>query len=62
MVNPVKIRPLLKTMKVDKTLSFPINRIRTIRVTAYELSITYGFRFTTRMDKDCQVVHVTRIL
>lgn len=61
MENKVKIRPLLKMMKVGNTLSFPINRIRTIRVTAYELSTTEGMKFTTRINRECQTVGVTRI-
>lgn len=61
MEKKVKIRPILRMMEVGHSLSFPINRIRTIRVTAYELSTTEGMRFTTRINRACQTVGVTRI-
>lgn len=46
------IRPQLKSMKQNDTLTFPINRVTVVRASAYSLSVEIGVAYSVTIDKE----------
>lgn len=46
-----KIRPALMALEVDKEVSFPISRLKSVRTQASELGAIYGRQFKTKTDR-----------
>lgn len=56
--NPSKIRPVLKEMAIGEKKSFPIERLKSVRTQASELSAIMDRRFTTRTDRVARVIEI----
>lgn len=57
----IKIRPAIEALGVNQKVEFPIEKLRVVRVTASDLGLMFGRRYTTLTDRDERVVIVTRI-
>jgi hypothetical protein len=55
-----KIRPTLLNMGIGETLSFPIEKLKTVRVQASELGAMFDMLFKTRTDRDLRIIEITR--
>jgi len=58
--NTQKIRPTLLHMDVGDTLSFPIERLKSVRVQASELGAMFDMLFSTRTDRAERLIYITR--
>lgn len=59
--NIQKIRPALIAMEVGNTISFPIERLKSVRTQASELGAIYERQFKTRTDRIARIIEVTRV-
>jgi hypothetical protein len=57
----IKIRPAIEALEVNQKVEFPIDNLRTVRVTASDLGLIHGRRYSTMTDRDERVVIVTRV-
>lgn len=55
-----RIRPNLLNMEVGDFISFPIHRLKSVRVQASELGAILDRTYTTRMDKESRLILVLR--
>ncbi len=55
------IAPVLKSIELFKTVSFPIARLSSVRTTAQIIQNEHGMRFVTRKNKETKVIEITRI-
>ncbi len=58
--NCTKIRPALMGMAVGETLSFPIDKLKSVRTQASELGAMFERRFTTKTDRSTRLITITR--
>lgn len=56
-----KIRPAIEALEVNQKIDFPIEKLRVVRVTASDLGLMLGRRYSTLTDRDERTVIVTRI-
>ena len=56
----VSIRPILMDMSVGATVSFPVERLRSVRATASELGFILGRKYTTHTDRVSREIQVLR--
>lgn len=61
MENSPKIRPTLMGMSVGESLSFPIDKLKSVRTQASELGAMFERRFTTKTDRIARLITITRI-
>lgn len=59
--SDTKIRPTLLNMAVGDTISFPIERLKSVRVQASELGAMFDLYFKTRSDRKLRIIEITRI-
>lgn len=59
--NTVKIRPTLLNMGIGETISFPIEKLKSVRVQASELGAMFDMLFKTRTDRELRIIEITRI-
>ena len=57
--NCTKIRPALMGMAVGETLSFPIDKLKSVRTQASELGAMFERRFT-KTDRATRLITITR--
>ncbi len=58
--NTVKIRPTLLNMGIGETISFPIEKLKSVRVQASELGAMFDMLFKTRTDRELRIIEITR--
>lgn len=58
--NTVKIRPALLNMGIGQTLTFPIEKLKSVRVQASELGAMFDMLFKTRTDRTLRIIEITR--
>ncbi len=58
--NTVKIRPALLNMGIGQTLTFPIEKLKSVRVQASELGAMFDMLFKTRTDRALRIIEITR--
>ena len=56
----VKIRPAIEALEVDEEITFPLEKLRNVRVTASDLGLILGRVYTTNANRDERVVTVKR--
>jgi hypothetical protein len=56
----IKIRPTIEALGVNQKVEFPIEKLRVVRVTASDLGLMFGRRYSTLTDRDERTVTVTR--
>ena len=54
----VPLRPQIRKLELGKSISFPIQRMRTIKTTCSELGVIYCRKFRTNREKE--IITVTR--
>lgn len=54
------VRSTLNKMEVGDTISYPIERLRTIRATASEMGIVEGKTYSTRTSKEERLIYIQR--
>ncbi len=59
--NIPKIRPTLMGMSVGESMSFPIDKLKSVRTQASELGAMFERRFTTKTDRIARLITITRI-
>ena len=59
--NVEKIRPVLVSLEVGASVSFPISRLKSVRTQASELGAIYNRQFKTKTDRNNQTITVTRV-
>jgi len=55
------ISPVLKSLELYKTVSFPLARMTSVRTTVQIIQCEQGMAFSTRKNKETKVLEVTRI-
>ncbi len=60
-MKKIKIRPALTSMEIGEQKDFPIERMKSVRVQASELSIIHGREYKTATNRETRVITVTRI-
>ncbi len=55
------ISPVLKSLEMYKTVSFPLARMTSVRTTVQIIQCGQGMVFATRSNKETKVLEVTRI-
>ena len=55
------ISSVLKDLKVDDSISFPILKKNTVKNCCYYIGRLYDRKFETSLDRKAQLIHVTRI-
>lgn len=48
-------------MAIGETLTFPIERLKSVRVQASELGAMYDMLFRTRTDRDQRIIEISRL-
>lgn len=61
MEEKVKIRPTIEGLVVGESFSFPLERLRSVRPIASEVSLVKNMKFRTRTDRESRTVVVTRL-
>ena len=56
----LKIRPAIEALEINQEVAFPIDQLRTVRVTASDLGLIHGRVFKTSTDRDERTVTVKR--
>lgn len=56
----VPLRPQIRELELGKSISFPIQRMRTIKTTCSELGVIYGRKFRTKINREKEIITVTR--
>ena len=59
--NKTSIRSLITILRIGQTVTFPLNRLNSVRVTAYSYGLESGKQFKTSTDRDAKTIVVTRI-
>lgn len=59
--NVEKIRPVLVSLEIGASVSFPISRLKSVRTQASELGAIYNRQFKTKIDRNNQTITVTRV-
>ena len=59
--NVEKIRPVLVSLEIGASVSFPISRLKSVRTQASELGAIYNRQFKTKTDRNNQTITVTRV-
>ena len=54
----VPLRPQIR--ELGKSISFPIRRMRTIKTTCSELGVIYCRKFKTKINREKEIITVTR--
>lgn len=57
---PIKIRPVLINMQVGDTVTFPIERLKSVRSQASELGAILNVTYVTKTDRHERTIEVTR--
>lgn len=60
-INTKKIRPTLLGMAIGEIITFPIEKLKSVRVQASELGAMFDMGFKTRTDRDLRIIEITRI-
>ena len=55
-----KIRPTLLGMAIGEIITFPIEKLKSVRVQASELGAMFEMGFKTRTDRDLRIIEITR--
>lgn len=55
-----KIRPTLLGMAIGDIITFPIEKLKSVRVQASELGAMFDMGFKTRTDRDLRIIEITR--
>lgn len=55
-----KIRPTLLGMAIGEIITFPIEKLKSVRVQASELGAMFDMGFKTRTDRDLRIIEITR--
>lgn len=56
----VPLRPQIRELELGKSISFPIQRMRTIKTTCSELGVIYYRKFRTKINREKEIITVTR--
>lgn len=55
------VQPQLKEMKVGQKIAFPIRRVGTVKNSCSYIGLQYGRKFTTSLDREKELIRVTRV-
>lgn len=55
-----KIRPTLLGMAIGEIITFPIEKLKSVRVQASELGAMFDMGFKTRTNRDLRIIEITR--
>ncbi len=58
--NTIPMRTSIKNMKVGESITFPIEKVRTIRVLASDLGLQYNRLYRTRASRQNRTITVIR--
>nr|WP_297658431.1 hypothetical protein [uncultured Prevotella sp.] len=61
MKKEISIAPLLKEMKIDETISFPIKKFSSVKNACSNYALRYERKFSTQLNRKMGVIKVTRI-
>ena len=56
----VPLRPQIRELELGKSISFPIQRMRTIKTTCSGLGVIYCRKFKTKINREEEIITVTR--
>lgn len=56
----VPLRPQIRELELGKSISFPIQRMRTIKTTCSELGVIYCRKLRTKINREKEIITVTR--
>lgn len=59
--NLLKIRPTLQTLKPGESIAFPIIRMKSVRTQASELGMLYKRKYTTKINRELEIILVKRV-
>lgn len=57
----IPLRSQIRELEPGKSISFPIQRMQTIKTTCSELGIIYCRKFKTKLNRQQEIITVTRI-
>lgn len=57
----IPLRLQIRELEPGKSISFPIQRMQTIKTTCYELGTIYSRKFSTKLNRQQEIITVTRI-
>jgi hypothetical protein len=57
----IPLRLQIRELEPGKSISFPIQRMQTIKTTCYELGTIYCRKFSTKLNRQQEIITVTRI-
>lgn len=57
----IPLRLQIRELEPGKSISFPIRRMQTIKTTCYELGTIYCRKFSTKLNRQQEIITVTRI-
>lgn len=57
----ISLRSQIRELEPGKSISFPIQRMQTIKTTCYELGTIYCRKFKTKLNRQQEIITVTRI-
>lgn len=60
-IKKAPIAPVLKSLELFKTVTFPIARMSSVRTTAQIIQSEHGKQFVTRKNKETKALEITRI-
>ena len=62
MEEKVKIRPTIESLEIGESYSFPIERLRSVRSIASEVSLVKNVKLRTSTDRNNRTVSVRRLM
>lgn len=60
--NLQKVRPMLVSLEPGQSITFPIEKMKSVRAQASELAMIHNRKYKTRTDKEMRVIMVTRVI
>lgn len=57
----IPLRLQIRELEPGKSISFPIQKMQTIKTTCYELGTIYCRKFSTKLNRQQEIITVTRI-
>ena len=58
--DKLTIAPLLKKMEINETIDFPIRKFNSVKNACSNYGLQYDRKFSTKMNREKQIITVTR--
>ncbi len=62
MGKKISIRPKINGLEIGQEVSFPLSNLSSVKVTASDLGLAFGRKYTTRISRSEGLIYVSRFM